>query len=178
MCFTNFLKHKKKHYKYLEILTIKMKYSDIKTCTKQCRSNQHALELIGLLTRTSDVQILLSGLLQCWNCQKIQDSHGRHLLHMAACCGRAEVCEWLLKFKKADMNLKTHENGWTPLHAAAFYGQINSLITTIKLGGNLAKNDYDRLTPLEHFSLDKWLQTKYQPDLSGKSSVLIHQKKL
>jgi hypothetical protein len=148
-----------------------MKYTDIKTCTKQCHSTQHALDLIGLLTRTKDVQILLSGLLQCWNCQKIYDTHGRYLLHMAASCGRAEVCEWLVKCKKADINLKTYENGWTPAHAASFYGQINSLITLIKLGTNLARNDYDRLTSLEHLSLDKWMQTKYAPDLSGNTHV-------
>ena len=144
-----------------------MKYLESKSCAKQCHSRQHALELNGLLTRTNDVHVLLSGLLQCWNCQKIQDIYGRHLLHMAASCGRAEVCEWLVKIKKAEMNLKTMENGWTPLHTAAFYGQINALIAMIKLGADLTKNDYDRLTPLEHLSLDKLLQTKYQPDLTG-----------
>lgn len=147
-----------------------MKYSESKTCTRQCRSNQHALELISLLTKTNDVQILLSGLLQCWNCQKIHDSIGRYLLHMAASCGRAEVCDWLVRFKRADLNLKTFENGWTPAHAAAYYGQIDSLITLIKLGASLIKKDYDRLTPLDQLSLDKWemLRTRYVPDSNGK----------
>jgi hypothetical protein len=86
---------------------------------------------------------------------------------MAASCGRAEVCEWLVKFKKADINLKTYENGWTPAHAASFYGQINSLIAMIKLGANCARHDHDRLTPLEHLSEDKWRQTKFEPDQSG-----------
>jgi hypothetical protein len=145
-----------------------MKYQEFKTCSLKCRSNQHALELISLLTKTNDVQILLSGLMQCWNCHKIQDLYGRTLLHMAASCGRAELIEWLLRFKKIDMNNKTYENGWTAAHCASFYGQINSLVTLIRLGANLFKNDFDRLTPMDHLTLDKWLETKYEPDLSGK----------
>ena len=144
-----------------------MKYIEIKACTPKCKSTRHCLELIGLITKTNDTQIILSGLLQCYSPQKIHDEYGRYLLHMAASCGRAEVVEWLLKYKKADLHLKTLENGWTPAHCAAFYGNIDCLIILIKFGANLFKNDYDRLTAIDHLIFDKYLFNKYQPSLEG-----------
>ena len=146
-----------------------MKYLETRTCTSKCRSSKHASELNSLITKTSDVQLLLSGVQQCWNCHKIQDEFGKYLIHMAASCGRTELVEWLVKIKKADVQCRTSENGWTSAHCAVFYGHIDTLIALIKNGVNMNKTDYDLLTPLEHFNIDKWLSTKYQPDLHGKS---------
>jgi inhibitor of Bruton tyrosine kinase len=98
------------------------KYLDTRTCTPKCHSSQHANELTNLLTKTNDEYILICGLQQCWNCQSVCDSIGRHVIHMAASCGRTECCEWLIKYKKADISLVTLENKWTPAHCAAFYG--------------------------------------------------------
>lgn len=144
-----------------------MKYYDVKECTLKCRSVQHATELAYIVTKTSDTHTLISAANQCHSCHKNQDIAGRHLLHMAASCGRSELLEWLIKLKKADMELKTLENGWTPAHCSAFYGHIDCLIMLIRLGANLIKNDYDRLTPLEHLGLDKWQSVPYHPDLAG-----------
>ncbi|CAF0720757.1 unnamed protein product [Brachionus calyciflorus] len=148
-----------------------MKQYEIKTCGPKCRSHKHAIEIINLMTKTNDAHILISALLQCWNCQKIQDNFGRNLLHMAASCGRREVCEWLIDMKKTDLNLKTFENGWTAAHCACFYGNIDSLIALIKRGANLTKNDYDHLTPIEGLNLDKWIATRYQADLNDDLDV-------
>lgn len=144
-----------------------MKHYDTKECTGKCHSEQHASDLIGLISKTSDPQTLLSGMLQCCNPQKVHDDSGRYIIHMAASCGRSELLEWLVQFKKADMNLKTLENGWTAAHCSAFHGHLDSLITLIKLGANLIKNDYDRLTPFEHLGLDKWHVMENQPILNG-----------
>ena len=144
-----------------------MKYADTRACTPKCHSAQHADQLIALMTRTGDTQILLSGIQQCYNCQKVHDKIGRYLLHMAASCGRSEVCQWLVNLKRAELHLKTTENGWTPAHCAAFHGHIDTLVVLIKLGANVIKNDHDRLTPIEHLSIDKWLCLKNQPDLNG-----------
>lgn len=144
-----------------------MKQHEVKTCAPKCRSHGHALELINLITKTNDPHILLSALLQCWNCHKIQDKFGRNMLHMSACCGRREVLEWLIDMKKAELNLKTFENGWTPLHCASFYGNIDCLVSLIKRGANLAKNDFDQLTAIEALSLDKWSCVNYVADLNG-----------
>ena len=149
-----------------------MKYLETRTCTPKCKSAQHALDIIGLITKTSDTKTILSGLLQCFNCHKVHDAYGRYLLHMLAACGRTECCEWLIKFKKADIHLKTAENGWTPAHCAAFYGHIDVLILLIKNGANLLKNDYDRLTPMDHLIFDKWTSTQYQPRVGGTNEKL------
>ena len=135
-----------------------MSYLETRTnCSQKCKSVKHAYELISLLTKTDDEQLLLSGIQQCWNCQKLQDPSGRMLTHMAACCGRLKVIEWLIKYKKADLNVKTLENGWTPLHCSVFYGQIGSLVTLLKNGANstLSVFDNDKYTPIEQIAVDK-----------------------
>lgn len=144
-----------------------MKYHDLKSCSPKCRSSRHANELAGLLSKTSDVNVLLSGLWQCWQCHKIQDPAGRYLLHLASMFGRAQVCEWLVRQRKADVNVKTLENGWTPAHCACFYGQIDSLVVLIRCGANLAKNDKDQLNVFESLALDKWMSVRAEDDMFG-----------
>jgi len=150
-----------------------MKYFDNKTCSLKCRSAKHAFELISLITKTNDTQTLLSAFVQCYSCHKLQDEFGRCLLYMAASCGRSEAIEWLIKIKKADIQIKNTESGWTPAHAAAFYGQIDSLLTLIKLGANLNKLDNDTLNVLEHLSLDKYLSSSYKPDFHGNYFIIL-----
>lgn len=145
-----------------------MKYFETKTCTPKCRSMRHAAELISLITKTSDTQTLLSAFIQCHNCHKQLDDHGRSILYMAASCGRSDAVEWLIKLKKADIQVRNTESGWTPAHAAAFHGHIDTLLMLIKLGANLNKLDYDTLNVLEHLSLDKYLASPYKPDFHGK----------
>lgn len=144
-----------------------MKYYELKACTSKCRSCQHANDLIGLLSKTSQGQVLLSGLLQCYNCHKVQDPLGRYLIHVAASYGRTEVCDWLVKYKKAEVNVKSAESGWTPAHCAVFYGHIDSLVALIRSGANLTKLDNDRLTPIENLTLDKWLSVRFEPNICG-----------
>lgn len=144
-----------------------MKYHELRTCTPRCRSSQHAHELVGLLSKTADTSVLLSALWQCWQCHKVHDPMGRHLLHVAASFGRTRVCEWLVRMRKADVNVKTQENGWTPAHCACFYGHIGTLVALMRLGANLSKNDYDRLTPVENIELDKWMSVRFEPNLGG-----------
>ena len=149
-----------------------MRYFDNKTCTSKCRSVKHALDLISLITKTNDTQTLLSAFMQCYNCHKTHDEFGRELIYMAASCGRSEAVDWLVKFKKAELQVKNSESGWTPAHASAFHGHIDSLITLIKLGANLNKTDHDTLNVLEHLSLDKWISSPYTPDLLGTKTIL------
>ena len=144
---------------------MKSNFTDIKTCAPKCRSTQHADELIALITKTSDTQTILSGLLQCHNCHKISDRLGRQLLHVAASCGRTDVCEWLLYYKRADVHARSLESGWTPLHCSAFYGHIDTMMLLLKYGASLAREDNDRLTALEHLAVDKWQQFAPREDV-------------
>jgi ankyrin repeat protein len=146
---------------------------ETRACTPKCKSANHAYELVGLLTKTDDPHVLLSGLQQCWNCHKVSDHLGRFLLHAAASCGRLEAVEWLVKYKKADLNVKTAENGWTPLHCAAFYGQIDVFIMLVRMGANLNVYDNDRLTPIEILADNKYKAFKYEPSLDGLFSFSV-----
>lgn len=131
-------------------------YLETRTCTQKCKSQKHAEELISILTKTSDVSVLLSAIQQCWNCAKIHDCGRRYLIHIAASCGRLDVIEWLVRHKNADLNVKTLENGWNPAHCAAFYGQIGALVTLMKHGCNISTVDDDKLTLIENLAMDKW----------------------
>ncbi len=147
---------------------------ETRSCTPKCKSANHVYELVCLLTKTNDVHVLLSGLQQCWNCHKIPDPLGRYIIHVAASCGRLEVVEWLIKHKKVDMNVKTLENGWTPLHCSAFYGQIDVFIMLTRLGVNLTTCDSDRLTPIEILADNKSKSFNYQPSIDGEFCFLFN----
>ncbi|SDO41750.1 ankyrin repeat domain-containing protein [Phyllobacterium sp. OV277] len=48
----------------------------------------------------------------------------------------------------ADVNLKSQE-GWAPLHTAAYYGPANVIDLLVSKGADVnAKGDYDKMTPL------------------------------
>lgn len=146
-----------------------MKYHDLRTCAPKCRSPRHALELAALLSKTSEEHVLLSGLWQCWQCHRVCDTSGRSLLHVASMFGRASVCEWLVRMRRADLNAKSAESGWTPAHCACFYGHLDVLVTLMRLGAHLDRNDHDRLTVVESLAQDKALATRLEPDdLFGK----------
>ena len=155
-----------------------MKYHDLRACGPKCRSREHANELTGLLSRTSDESVLLSGMWQCCQCHKVQDAVGRYLLHVAAMYGRRRVCEWLVRLRRADVNVRTQENGWTPAHCALFYGHIDVLVALVRLGANLAKNDSDRLTPVEGLALDRWMSTRHELDPFGTTLIISKHSKL
>lgn len=147
-------------------------YLDSRECTPKCRSSQHASDLNALLTKTSDVNLLLSGIQQCWNCHKVHDTSRRYLMHMAAACGHTEVAEWLLQFKKAELTVRTLENNWTPAHCAAFYGNIGTLVALVKRGANLSSIDDDKLTCIEHLAIDKWSSIRNKLSVYSKKKFL------
>ena len=120
-------------------------YLETRDCAPKCKSSSHASELISLLTKSRDTNLLLSALQQCWNCHKIHDNSRRYLLHMSSSCGLTEVVEWLINYRKAEMNVRTLENNWTPAHCAAFYGNIGTLVSLVKLGASISSLDDDKL---------------------------------
>jgi ankyrin repeat protein len=58
------------------------------------------------------------------------------LLWAAAAGGKAELLRQLVVEEKLDMNLAS-EDGWTPLHVAAYFGRRPVLDTLIELGANI-----------------------------------------
>jgi hypothetical protein len=100
---------------------------------------KHAYELISLLTKTDDEQLLLSGIQQGWNCQKLQDPSGRMLTHMAACCGRHPFIKNFISFIQDSQNLiQDLDDRFFPSNVKFFSADFESLYTNIYL--NLALN--------------------------------------
>ena len=92
-------------------------------CGPKCRSKAHAYALHAAVTKgsLSEVQGYF-GL--CHAAGKVNDTHGRSALHVAAACGRTDIVEWLLEEKKSDLEQKDVESGWSALHRAVFFGQL------------------------------------------------------
>lgn len=105
-------------------------------CTPKCRSLQHALDLISVMTKGTEGQnkVFLSS--YCYNATSLKDGFGRTVLHMAASCGKKSVLGWLLERKGSDPSVKDKESGWTALHRSIFYGHIDCAMFLLKHGGS------------------------------------------
>jgi alpha-tubulin suppressor-like RCC1 family protein len=68
----------------------------------------------------------------------------------------------LLRQKDAPLNGKDLESGYSPLHRAAFHGQLRALVFLLGRGANLALADSDGLTVLDHLVLDRPLHVTYE----------------
>ena len=141
------------------VIKKKICQEDTADCTPKCRSRKDAAKLIAAVTRGTDQQNLgyLATSCICRNPGKVADDIGRTLLHMAASVGKRSVCEWLIKYRNAPLNSKDSESGYTALHRAVFYGHIHVARFLIESGSNIAIQDHDGLTPLDHIVLDRAL---------------------
>lgn len=101
-------------------------------CTTRCRSLQHALDVISVVTRGSEQQIKAFLSLYCCNATTLKDDFGRNVVHMSASCGKKDVLEWLAA-KGMDLAVKDKESGWTALHRSIFYGHIDCALTLLKV---------------------------------------------
>ncbi|KAF3333092.1 ankyrin repeat protein [Carex littledalei] len=75
------------------------------------------------------------------------DEEGDRPLHYAARLGHGEICEYLIKNLKIDVNLAAH-SGKTPLCFAANFGDPNAIESLINCGANLNVKDANGLSPL------------------------------
>lgn len=76
-----------------------------------------------------------------------RDRHGRSALYLAAEKGQPRALEALLKAQAKVEN--PNENGWTPLHAATFHGQVTCMDELILSGAaDLNAKDNYECTPL------------------------------
>ncbi|XP_067841019.1 inhibitor of Bruton tyrosine kinase isoform X1 [Heptranchias perlo] len=118
-------------------------------CTPKCRSLQHALDMISVLTKGTEGQNKAFLSSYCYNAASLKDSFGRTALHMAASCGKKSVMDWLLERKGADPSVKDKESGWTALHRSIFYGHIDCAIFLLKHGSSLYVQDKEGLSTLD-----------------------------
>ncbi len=126
-------------------------------CEHKCRSKKDAEKVICVISKASDLHSLaylaLGGV--CSQPGKVSDARGRTALHLAASVGKRGVAEWLIKHKEAAINTKDHESGYSPLHRAVFYGQVQLAEFLLDQGANLSLNDNDGLSALDHLILDR-----------------------
>lgn len=123
-------------------------------CTTRCRSLQHALDVISVVTRGSEQQIKAFLSSYCCNAPTTKDDYGRNALHIAASCGKKEVLDWLAS-KGVDLLVKDKESGWTALHRSIFYGHIHCAFSLLKHGSNLHVQDKDGFSPLDLVMKDR-----------------------
>ncbi|XP_063772958.1 inhibitor of Bruton tyrosine kinase isoform X2 [Pseudophryne corroboree] len=123
-------------------------------CTMRCRSLQHALDVISVVTRGSEQQIQAFLSSYCCNATTLKDDLGRNVVHIAASCGKKRVVDWLAA-KGVDLSVKDKESGWTALHRSIFYGRIDCALSLLKHGSNPNFQDKDGFTALDLVMKDR-----------------------
>ncbi|KAM8954443.1 inhibitor of Bruton tyrosine kinase [Pelodytes ibericus] len=124
-------------------------------CTTRCRSLQHALDIVSVVTRGSEQQIKAFLSSYCCNAATLKDEFGRNAAHIAASCGKKEVLDWLVTAKGVDLSIKDKESGWTALHRSIFYGHIDCSLSLLKNGSTLQIQDKDGYTALDMVMKDR-----------------------
>ncbi|XP_061316395.1 inhibitor of Bruton tyrosine kinase isoform X1 [Pezoporus flaviventris] len=124
-------------------------------CTSKCRSLQHALDVISVVTRGSEGQIKAFLSSYCYNAATLKDAFGRNALHLASSCGKKGVLDWLAEVKGVDLSVKDKESGWTALHRSIFYGYIDCVLSLLKHGVSLYVQDKEGLSALDLVMKDR-----------------------
>ncbi|KAI1241116.1 Inhibitor of Bruton tyrosine kinase, partial [Lamprotornis superbus] len=135
-------------------LEVKMN-SYMPECTSKCRSLQHALDVISVVTRGSEGQIKAFLSSYCYNAATIKDAFGRNVIHLASSCGKKGVLDWLAETKGVDLLAKDKESGWTALHRSIFYGYIDCVLSLLKHGVSLYVQDKEGLSALDLVMKDR-----------------------
>lgn len=128
--------------------------SSIPDCTSKCRSLNHALDVLSVITKGSENQIKAFLSSHCYNATTIKDTFGRNALHLVSSCGKKEVLNWLIE-KGVDPLVKDKESGWTALHRSIFYGHIDCVWSLLKHGVSLYIQDKEGLSALDLVMKDR-----------------------
>lgn len=161
MLFYLFICHSTINLLPVSRLVMPKKSSFLRDCTDKCSSVVHAAELIAAVTlprsSISDKQLASYLKSKCRNFHWVQcllcfssfnylwtnyrpsiflqvcDEFGRKVLHMAASCGRKELCQWLIKCYKVSIDDQDKESAYTSLHRAVLYGNIDVAVLLIQV---------------------------------------------
>nr|XP_028578685.1 inhibitor of Bruton tyrosine kinase isoform X3 [Podarcis muralis] len=124
-------------------------------CTLKCRSLQHALDIVSVITQGSEGQIKAFLTSHCYNAATSKDIFGRNALHLASSCGKKGVLDWLIETNGVDLLAKDKESGWTALHRGIFYGHIDCAWSLLKHGVSLYMQDKEGLSALDLVMKDR-----------------------
>lgn len=123
-------------------------------CTSKCRSLEHALDVLSVVTKGTENQIKAFLSSHCYNAATIKDAFGRNALHLVSSCGKKGVLDWLIE-KGVDPTVKDKESGWTALHRSIFYGHIDCVWSLLKHGVSLYIQDKEGLSALDLLMKDR-----------------------
>lgn len=127
----------------------------LKECSPKCVSKKHADELSQAISNADNFEEqVITQLQTCYNVSSNKDSMGRTALQVAASFGRVKILSWLLS-QDVQVHAKDEESGYSALHRAFFYGQLQSARVLLKKHLHLNNpQDYDGMCPLDHLTKD------------------------
>jgi ankyrin repeat protein len=115
-------------------------------CERTCRSRQHGTWCTAAVVRGTEDEAYAALTRKCRNPGNLVDASGRTVLHAAASCGKRRVVAWLLRCAKAKANAKDAESGYTALHRALYFGQVNCAVELMRHGLVYAFGDFSFLS--------------------------------
>ena len=126
-------------------------------CTPKCCSKKHADYLLSAITKGKEHEDqVLSFLTSCHNVAVNKDSNGRTALQVAASFGCTKIMKWLLSLKDTHIiHIKDSESGYTPLHRAFYFGQLQAARCLLNHQASLFQIDNDYLTCMDHLIHDR-----------------------
>lgn len=135
-------------------------------CSPKCSSRKHADKIVSAIINGFDFEENVIKLLPtCYNVAVNKDSLGRTPLQVAATFGRMKILDWLLSHD-AHVNAKDEESGYSALHRAFYFGQLQAARTLLQNNANLFQPlDNDSMSPFDHLTRDRYDFKTLDPNL-------------
>ncbi|XP_018027583.1 uncharacterized protein LOC108682849 [Hyalella azteca] len=103
---------------------------------KICHNYQHGSQIVrAVLCSKNEIHAAIFVKLSCVHFAHACNEDGITALHIAAAKGWNKMCRWLLRHG-ADIDARDQVTGFTPLHFAAMYGCVETMMLLAKAGGS------------------------------------------
>lgn len=126
-------------------------------CSPKCVSRKHADTIhIAIVNGRKYEDQVVKLLPICHNVATNKDSLGRTALQVAATFGRMKILHWLLSHDSHTL-AKDEESGYSALHRAFYYGQLQAARALLHNNASLLFQpvDNDSLSPFDHLIKDR-----------------------
>ena len=135
-------------------------------CTPKCVSKKHADTIFSAIKNCGQMEDKIANYISsCFNVAINKDSLGRTALHVAASLGRIKTLQWLL-LHGAQINAKDEESGFSALHRAFYFGQLEASKLLLDNNANLFNIlDDDSMSAFDHLIQDRSYFCEVNPSL-------------